>query len=190
MPKIWKKNCDNCGNHYESSAKRFCSLKCRNEKRIGFKQSEETKRKIGEGNKGKVVSSASRRRMRIAKKKQFDSGYKVWCDGLTAKTDKRIAVRAMRSVQTRIIKGSHRGKNNPAWKGGISKSQYAWNWRRISRSLKELNNYACEVCRKIATGRKLDVHHKDLNKMNNDIKNLIVLCRSCHREVHPLKGDL
>ena len=44
----------------------------------------------------------------------------------------------------------------------------------------------CAECRE--TGR-LCVHHKDKNKFNNMIGNLIVLCYSCHREKHPELPD-
>lgn len=43
----------------------------------------------------------------------------------------------------------------------------------------------CEMCGK--TG-KTDVHHKDGNWMNNDPKNLVRLCRSCHLKAHDRKG--
>ena len=43
----------------------------------------------------------------------------------------------------------------------------------------------CEICGK--TG-KLDVHHIDDNYQNNDLKNLMILCRSCHMKQH-MKND-
>lgn len=47
----------------------------------------------------------------------------------------------------------------------------------------------CHVCKK---QRKLDVHHKDfdVNQDNNELSNLIVLCRSCHKKVHSGKITL
>ncbi len=41
---------------------------------------------------------------------------------------------------------------------------------------------ACEVCG--ATGRRLHVHHKDENAMNNSEDNLVTLCVPCHRRWH------
>jgi hypothetical protein len=43
----------------------------------------------------------------------------------------------------------------------------------------------CEICGK--DGR-LDVHHIDGNHQNNELNNLIVLCRSCHMKQHRKKG--
>ena len=47
----------------------------------------------------------------------------------------------------------------------------------------------CEVCKK----RAVDIHHVDYNRKNNDIDNLIALCRGCHEDAHNevlTKGDL
>jgi 5-methylcytosine-specific restriction endonuclease McrA len=75
------------------------------------------------------------------------------------------------------------GKNNPMfgrflekhhnWKGGIR------TYRRMKLSEVPLS---CSDC-----GKKdcnLEVHHIDLNRLNNKLKNLRVLCVSCHRKLH------
>lgn len=42
----------------------------------------------------------------------------------------------------------------------------------------------CQIC-----GKPIEaVHHIDDNKSNNDIKNLIGLCNSCHHKIHQPKG--
>ncbi len=41
----------------------------------------------------------------------------------------------------------------------------------------------CEVC-KITDERVIVVHHKDQNRRNNRLENLIWLCRNCHYIVH------
>lgn len=48
-------------------------------------------------------------------------------------------------------------------------------------------NRRCERCNKKESEcrRKLDVHHKDLNKRNNNIDNLEALCQSCHMKFGP-----
>lgn len=40
---------------------------------------------------------------------------------------------------------------------------------------------ACENC---GSNTNVDVHHKDGNVQNNDIQNLMWLCRSCHKHLH------
>lgn len=48
----------------------------------------------------------------------------------------------------------------------------------------ERDKYKCQGndCKK--TSNRLEVHHKDGNTSNNDLSNLITLCRSCHAREH------
>lgn len=39
----------------------------------------------------------------------------------------------------------------------------------------------CNVC---GSERFVEVHHKDGNRSNNELDNLIPLCRDCHKQVH------
>lgn len=56
----------------------------------------------------------------------------------------------------------------------------------LRRSIRRRDNFQCQVCRetisKISFGRawRLQVHHIDYNKRNNDPSNLISLCQQCH----------
>jgi 5-methylcytosine-specific restriction endonuclease McrA len=49
----------------------------------------------------------------------------------------------------------------------------------ISKLLRK--NGKCAICE---STKKLVVHHKDRNHSNNNLTNLIVLCRSCHNKEH------
>lgn len=40
----------------------------------------------------------------------------------------------------------------------------------------------CEDCK---SKIKLQIHHKDKNRKNNNINNLITLCSKCHKKYHP-----
>lgn len=48
-----------------------------------------------------------------------------------------------------------------------------------------LNHYAnkCYVCGWDEDPRVLEVHHKDENRKNNSIDNLVILCPTCHKKV-------
>lgn len=39
----------------------------------------------------------------------------------------------------------------------------------------------CERCKKY---RALQIHHIDKNKKNNNLQNVIMICKSCHRMIH------
>lgn len=53
-----------------------------------------------------------------------------------------------------------------------------WNFRKFA--LRNLPNN-CKICGK---KYKLVVHHIDENRGNNDIKNFVILCNSCHNVLH------
>ncbi len=81
----------------------------------------------------------------------------------------------------------HCGDNNASWKGGISKLPYGKDWTEIIRSkVKSRDNYTCQMCgiNKNESKYLLVVHHKDENKLNNSIDNLVTLCSSCHSKLH------
>lgn len=66
------------------------------------------------------------------------------------------------------------------WKGGISfyKNQRLMKKNRLI--IMEKYNWICQECGKKAT----DAHHKDQDKSNHSINNLIPLCHYCHCQKH------
>lgn len=123
----------------------------------GFKHSLETRRKISEAGKGRILSEKTREKIskaHIGKR-------------LSEATKKKIK-RSSEPIY-KLWRITRRGEGNPAWKGG-SFSFY-------TRFLKS----ACEVCRGT---KNLLVHHKDRNRKNNKEENLATLCKSCHGKEH------
>jgi len=50
-----------------------------------------------------------------------------------------------------------------------------------------------EQCENCGAESNIEVHHRDTNRCNNDIDNLVVLCHDCHQTVHngwPEKGSM
>lgn len=79
------------------------------------------------------------------------------------------------------------GKNHPNWQGGKSYESYGGGFTpRLREMIRFRDGYKCKKCGcpQLENGRTLDVHHKDRNKKNNDMKNLITLCQSCHVSIH------
>ena len=77
------------------------------------------------------------------------------------------------------------GEDHWWWKDGTGGSDYPddfWFARKIAR---ERDDFTCRVCgiTEEECGRELDVHHRDSDKTNNELSNLLSLCRSCHSTV-------
>lgn len=47
--------------------------------------------------------------------------------------------------------------------------------------------HKCAICSYSKYKEVLEVHHKDEDRTNNKISNLIILCPTCHKEVHYIK---
>ncbi|MDG6897633.1 hypothetical protein A6A19_06470 [Actinobacillus delphinicola] len=64
---------------------------------------------------------------------------------------------------------------------------YVKNWERFSRNFRKEKEFKCDVCGLQPTNRREQrywhVHHKDGNKLNNDLENLQCLCIRCHSQV-------
>jgi hypothetical protein len=78
------------------------------------------------------------------------------------------------------------GEHNPMWKGGITNIPYPHEFFEVQIYIREFSNNRCEMCNKSKIDNKseLSVHHIDSNKENNNITNLIALCKSCHGKSH------
>jgi len=111
---------------------------------------------------------------------------KLWCDGLTKETDKRIAKYAEKligrdfsEVHKQKISDSRWGKDNPAWAGGNSFYPYSHKFnRKLKKEIAVRDNFTCQLC-----GEKPDnanVHHWNYNKKETDPFYLVYTCRSCN----------
>jgi len=69
------------------------------------------------------------------------------------------------------------GELHHGWKGGVSFEPYSPDFNEILKNeIRLRDNFTCRICGFYGKS----VHHIDYNKLNNDPKNLITLCRSCH----------
>jgi len=54
-------------------------------------------------------------------------------------------------------------------------------WKQIRERVLKRDGYCCRIT---GSSKKLDVHHIDGNRSNNDLSNLVTLSRELHRAVH------
>lgn len=79
--------------------------------------------------------------------------------------------------------GILRGENNAMWKNGSSLISHTWEFKvKISPMLRK--NSCCRLCN---SSEDLVVHHLNEMKQDNSLENLIVLCRSCHAQIHSMR---
>lgn len=87
--------------------------------------------------------------------------------------------------------GNHilQGKNNPNWKGGVSREPYSIDFNeKLKEEIRKRDNYQCQnkECNMteeehlIVYGFNLSIHHVDYKKKYNNKRNLISLCFQCN----------
>lgn len=95
--------------------------------------------------------------------------------------------------ETLQLRGSVRGKKNPAWKGGTSpERQRLYNeghWRIIVKQIYARDSYKCQRCGEPKNKpRSLHAHHIKPWATNIalrfDLTNMITVCRPCHSWIH------
>lgn len=73
------------------------------------------------------------------------------------------------------------GESHWNWQGGKSKEKYGLGFNKwLKTSIIERDGNECAFCHLSGKTNKLNIHHKDYNKKNNNPNNLITLCVSCH----------
>ncbi len=171
-----KKKCEICGKPHLN--KKFCSVRC---------MSLDYKSRVGYW-KGKKISKVSVEKMRETMLKQYKNGKTTWNKGLTGEEFKKHYSNGMGG----FVLIDQAGKNHYNWQGGISFEPYGVEFNNeLKEQIRERDRYRCQQCfrHQDELGRKLDIHHIDFNKKNNDPNNLISLCRNCHAQIQFNKKD-
>ena len=82
------------------------------------------------------------------------------------------------------------GKGNSQYVDGASSEPYGQEFNeKLKEGIRDRDRRKCVCCGKVEidNGRRLDVHHIDRDKMNNDESNLVSLCKGCHTKANSNK---
>ena len=126
----------------------------------------------------KVIKKAHARMFKMVAKGEWGrwkKGVPSWNNGLTKETNKSL----------RKISKSKIGEKNPMYGKFMELSP------NFTTGIKSYRKYflrsisdAKKKCNRCPSKKNLQVHHKDRNRNNNNIKNLELLCASCHQKEH------
>lgn len=119
-------------------------------------------------NKGHTAESIEKTKESI--RQGFLNGRSVWNKGLNEDDHPGVKKQAI-TLRKHHWEQNGSGESNSNWVSGID------SYRRYKQ-----NELYCELCG-IDDG-DLEVHHKDHNRHNNEMDNLIKLCQNCHKRVH------
>ena len=104
-----------------------------------------------------------------------NNNLKVWNKNLTHEKDNRVLSK----------------EDCHLWKGGISFEPYGLEFNnQLREQIRLRDSYRCQECfrhqdelrTKSNRKYKMNIHHIDFNKQNNNPDNLISLCRNCHAQ--------
>jgi len=82
---------------------------------------------------------------------------------------------------------AHKGEKNYNFNNWSSREPYGKEWsHELRKQIRITDNYTCQECEMTEEelGYRLSVHHIDFDKQNNDLENLICLCKSCHTKTN------
>ena len=178
------------GTHHSEETKQkmrenHANFSGKNSPSFGHHPTEETRRKISESLTGHHPTKETRRKLSERMKgKQNSKGHKH--------------TEEQRRQQSERMKGEKHpmyGKYGPEaanWRGGVSSLPYAPEFNEaLKREIRKRDSYTCRWCGIFQSllRRRLDVHHIDFDKKNNNSSNLCALCQSCHMAI-TLRGRL
>ena len=130
---------------------------------------------------GYLNSPETRKKMRLAKLGKPSNNKGGW--------------KHTKKTKTKISK-SLSGKNNPRWKGGISRTYrekyYSKKFKKWRLKVFIRDNYTCRNCQKV--GGRLTAHHikswAKYPKLRFVVSNGITLCEKCHSKTDNFKRKL
>ena len=152
--KFWRYKCN-------TNKRFFCSQKCYHKSKVG-------KPNLGHPNKGHTVTFKC---SQCGKEKET-----------TLSAYNRSKYHFCNQSCWGVFFGKlHSGSNHYKWVGGTTEYPPTFN-EQLRARVRVRDNFVCRVCDipELECSERLSVHHIDHNKENNDMSNLISLCKGCH----------
>ena len=181
MPKIYKRNCNNCGKPYKGQGQKYCSNFCSHQANptphLGHKHNDKTREKIRYAHLGRKHTEEWKKKARL------------WLIGNKSKTGQKA------SIETRLKQSfAHRKEKAYNYKGETAASKDRLRHQIEMRLWREAifarDNWTCQKCKK--RGGKLVGHHiqnyAEYPELRFAIDNGITLCRDCHISFHKKYG--
>jgi len=148
----------------------------------GGKLTEETKQKMSKAKRGKISPRKGKKNTEEHKQKIRENhvdfngkNHPMYGKHLKEKTKQKIR-------EANIGKTGELASN---WQGGKSFEEYGVEFNKdLKQQIKERDAYICQSYSCEYRTNILDIHHIDYDKKNNNIENLITLCRSCHMKTN------
>lgn len=159
---------------------------------LGYRHSEETKSKIGLGNKGKTspykgVPMLEEQKQKISQTKKVRGYSKEYREAIRQRMlSNKHGLGTVLSIEAKArLAASKMGVSNPMWNGGISKFPYPFAFnKQLKEIIRKRDKGTCQICYKQENGREHFIHHIDYDKNNLDLLNLILICHSCHSKTN------
>lgn len=154
-------NCEICGKPFKpnaSSTGKYCSIQCVGKARLGnnhWRFNEEDRKKICDHCGNEYIDSRVNPNRKYCSQKCY----------FLANT----------------------GTNHWYYNPDATRNGYPIEFNmQLKKYIRRRDNYRCQICNKTESTNKhrLDVHHINYNKSNNEVDNLISLCKSCHMRIH------
>lgn len=200
----------NTGRKHTDEARANMSIGQRNKKPV----TEETRKRMSESHIGSTRSEETRKKMSVSRKNlppysqewrdnisKSKKGIKMSdeaCANMSIAQKKRDPPPPKTLEQCQRISAGKQGIPFDEWTEFVRDGEYCHKFNEeIKEYIRNKYNRLCYVCDKNenTNGRKLDVHHTDLNKNQGCDEHdwrLVPLCRSCHSSAHaePLKSRI
>lgn len=143
----------------------------------GRHHTEESKLKISNAHKGKVVWNKGLKGIHLSPETEFKKGQ------TSPNKDKQLSeITKIKISQSRM--GKYVGDENPNWRGGIAYLPYCPKFNKeLKERIRDRDNRTCQLCGTKENGKKLAVHHIHYDKPNCE-PDLISLCGKCNPKVN------